>query len=163
MKKKLIYLLIFMFPFTCSALELGANLGVYLPASLPEVDQVIKNLGLHVAFPIPNTGDLLIQGEYGGGKDATITGVLIDIRTPTPQGEFTPYFLLGLHTFCTSGMDYLAEGATGEAIIKFRLGINIGGGFMAMIKENVYWDFQIRLNSGPGKIMLIGTGVNFLL
>lgn len=141
-------------------IELGPNFGVFLPSGLPEINEVVKNFGLHGAIPIFGKGHIFTQIEYGRGDRSTMAGILVDFRTPIPSGDdFCPYFMAGPHLFFARGTDE-TTGATGNYL---RLGFNFGGGFLAKIDDKIYFDFMIRLNAAPGTFMYIGAGVNFLL
>jgi hypothetical protein len=141
-------------------IEIGPNFGVFLPSGLAEVNEVVKNFGIHGAFPVFGKGHILVQYEYGRGGTSTMTGLIVDFRTPAPTGDdFSPYFLLGPHLFFARGTDAIT-GNTGNYL---RLGFNFGGGFFAKINEKIYFDFMLRVNAAPGTFMYIGAGFNFLL
>lgn len=140
--------------------EVGPNFGLYLPSGLAEIDEVVKNFGVHGAIPLFGKGHLFMQFEFGRGDRSTITGFLVDFRTAVSTADdFTPYFMAGPHLFYARGTD-ATTGATGNY---FRLGFNLGGGFMAKITDKIFFDFMIRLNAAPGTMMYIGSGFNFLL
>ncbi|MBN1115008.1 MAG: hypothetical protein JXA66_06675 [Oligoflexia bacterium] len=140
--------------------EFGPNFGVFLPSGMPEIDQVLKGFGLHAAFPIGESY-ILTQFEYGRGSGATMAGILIDFRTPAPDGDFSPYFCLGPHFYFSRGAD--AEENNYQPYNRFSVGFNIGGGFFANINENLKFDFMIRLNGNPGAVIYIGAGLNFYI
>ena len=142
-------------------MEAGTKFAVYLPAGIPEIDQVLKGLNLSFAYPLPGTGHIVSTFEFATATKAYITGISVDARTPAPQGEFTPYLLLGLHLYYTKGSDTETGTATrATPKTNFTGGINFGGGFTALLKDKTFLDFNLRFNANPGKVVMIGVGLN---
>jgi hypothetical protein len=138
----------------------GPNFGVYLPSGIVEIDQVLKGFGAHLAYGLEE-GELVGQFEFARGTGATLLGLLLSLRLPKPEGEFSPYVTLGPHIYYSRGSD-TADGTPGTPVNKVSLGFNLGGGFFAQVKDNVYFDFLIRISGNPGATMYIGMGFDFL-